>query len=531
MSTINIHINSLYACHIAYLAYLFKIPNVNIISSNSNKIFDFETSGYKSYYKRMIDKQYEDTQFYLQDVGLFEWFIKNQFTFYASEPTPGITITITNNSSLLDAQTDFFNQLEINNIINDLNLYESNYTFDGYKRVIKWTIETILNRTATVSEQDYYYLHNGLGLYNPIHDDKFINLFTFMHILYFGTEGRSLNLHLPWITVFKANKFQMNLTIPRVAMIFSGHSRNYTDFLASYKKIIDNPFIDIFIHTWIHQGPRYEYVNTEIIQSQLSTDFNATDILVEDESLKKYIFSLKGKITPIFLVWAQQGDDATRYVNSKLYSTWKAFTLIEQYEQANNILYDGIIKLNFNLEVTTFDFENIVKDITKNPLNIYKNALYVPETHPEPFKHPKTGGCILCKKEAEYPLFNYIPNHPYHLNDICTTWFYGRRDIVKKACELYLTAETILNNYHSSNIANYVNVPHKVYREFIYIQFPEHYQGKIYNVNNGITSENRTVTCFYPERLMREHMKTNTCISSNRIIGNLRHFDIITSKV
>ena len=113
MSIINIHINSLYACHIAYLSYLLKIQNVNIISSNSNKIFDFETSGYKSYYQRMINKQFEDTQFYLKDVGLFEWFVKNQFTFYASEPSPGITITITNNSSLIAAQTDFFTQLVI----------------------------------------------------------------------------------------------------------------------------------------------------------------------------------------------------------------------------------------------------------------------------------------------------------------------------------------------------------------------------------------------------------------------------------
>ncbi len=83
MSTVNIHINSLYACHIAYLAYLFKIPNVNIISSDSNKNFTFETTlDYKSYYQRMINKQYEDTGFYLQDVGLFEWFIQNQMKLY-----------------------------------------------------------------------------------------------------------------------------------------------------------------------------------------------------------------------------------------------------------------------------------------------------------------------------------------------------------------------------------------------------------------------------------------------------------------
>lgn len=530
MTTINVHINSLYACHIAYLSYLFKIPNVNIISSNSNKIFNFNTSDYKVYYERMITKQFEDTNFFLQDVGLFEWFIKNQFTFYTSEPSPGLTITITNNTSLLDAQTDFFTQLDTNNVINDLNLYESNIQFDGYKRVIRWAIQTVLGRPATPIEEDYYYYHNGLGLYNPIYDSKFINLFTFIHILYFGL-GREQNLHLPWITVFKANKFSMNLTVPRVAVLLSGHSRNYVDFLTSYKSVIENPFIDIFIHTWTHKGPRYEYINETISSSTLLSDFNAMSILVEDEEPKKNIFSLRGRINPIFLVWGQQGDDATRYVNSHLYSLWKAMTLMEQYEQTNNVLYDGIIKLNFNLELTNFDYSKIINDIAANVLGIFKNALYVPPSHPEPFKYPKTGGCILCEKEAAYALFNYSPNHLYHLNDLCTTWFYGRRNIAKKACELYLTAETILNSYQTSNLANYLNVPHKVYREFVYIQFPDHYQGKVYNVYDGITSQNRVITCFYPERLMREHMKLNTCVSSKNIDGNLRHFDIITSKV
>ncbi len=209
----------------------------------------------------------------------------------------------------------------------------------------------------------------------------------------------------------------------------------------------------------------------------------------------------------------------------------KWFKILEKYEQTNNIVLCGIIKLNFNLEITLFDFDNIIKDILPNVLGISKNALYVPDSHPEPFKYPKTGGCFLCKKEAEYALFNYIPNHTYHLNDICTTWFYGVRSIVKKACELYLSAETILTSYQASNITNYVNVPHKVYREFVYIQFPDHYQGKVYNVNDGSGNQNRIIVCFYPERLMREHMKTTTCVSSTRINGILRHFDIITSKV
>lgn len=527
---INIHINSIYACHIAYVAWLLKLE-FNIISSDSNKIFDFNNTGYTVYYQRMVNKIYEEHKL-LFEPAFFEYYIKNNFIFYPTPPNNGIDIIITSTVSIKDVEYDFYNQLHNNGILSNIYKYESLGTFIPYIASINEIILQIFNRVATQEEIDYYFIHNGSGLYN-FNDSKFTNMFTWLHILYFSIEGRNNNYHLPLISSFKASKFLINLKYARLVIILSGYSRDFIDHFPSHKNIVENPYLDIFIHTWNHKGPRYEYINELTDIQNLTTLYNPTSILIEDCRIMKQTFTLIGKINPIFLIWGgQEGDDATHYINAKLYSTWKAHSLIEEYELINNISYDGIIKLNFNLNITNFDFKAISHDILPNIFNIQQNGLFVPNNFYDnefnPFVQPYTiGGCWKCNIEAKYINYNFIPKHQYHYNDISHSWFWANRLIGKKACNLYLNVLQIMLDNHSNNILNYPNVKHKQYRDFIYIQEPVDYQGKVYSIDDI----NKKVICFYPERLMREYMINNACISSDNISGTFRRFDTLSFKI
>jgi hypothetical protein len=74
-------------------------------------------------------------------------------------------------------------------------------------------------------------------------------------------------------------------------------------------------------------------------------------------------FLLYWEKSNIFNMRWTEGDDATLYINAKLYSTWKLTYIIEDYEIINNKSYDGIIKLNFNLDITNFNFKRNIKNI------------------------------------------------------------------------------------------------------------------------------------------------------------------------
>jgi hypothetical protein len=530
---INIHIDSIFACHIAYVAWLLKL-DFTIISPVINKTFNFISSGYSTYYQRMIDKLYEE-HLILLEPAFFEYYIKNKFIFYTTNQLEDIDIIVSNSLSIKDAEFDFYTELHNKGILLNIYKYESVGTFIPYIASINEIILTIFNRIATQAEIDYYFIHNGSGLYN-FNDFKFTNMFTWLHILYFSIEGQNTNDHmLLLISYFKASKFLITLKYPKIAVIFSGYSRNFQDNFSSHKIIVNNPYCDIFIHSWNYKGPRYEY-NKELLDISALNLYNPTTILVEDIEPMKQTFTLLGKISPIFLIWGgQEGDDATHYINAKLYSTWKAHTLIEDYEIINNKSYDGIIKLNFNLDITNFNFKEISKDILPNIFNIPKNGLFIPDNFydnefnpwPQVTHQYINGGCWKCNLEAKYINYNYIPNHEFHYNDISQSWFWANRLIGKKACNLYLHAFEIMLNNHSTNILNYPNIKHKQYREFIYIQDPIDYQGKVYSIDDI----NKKVLCFYPERLMREYMINNACVSSSNISGTFLNFDKLTFKV
>jgi hypothetical protein len=504
---------------------------VQIVSTESNKLFDFDKL-YAPYYQRMVQKLQERTGVILE-TAFFKWYVQTTATFVESASN-GITLTITEDKNIELVQLQFFTLLNQNNILSDLHLYETN--FAAYRRVLAWSIQYILGRTPPIAEVNTLYVQNALGLYNRDHP-KFTNLFSWLHILYFGKEGRSIDIDLPFINAFRSVKYTLPLVHPRIAVLVSGHMRDYELRIQNHKVFTHNPYMDFFIHTWKRRGPRHEF-HESLDENALALNWPITRSQVEDESTLLQSFSLRGILTPIFLHWGQQGDDATRYVTSKLYSVWKAFTLAQQFETEQNITYGGIMKLNVNVMYDHVDFKTINSDILPYAWGQAKNALYVPHIYPKklrnlvnpfnPCRQPLTGGgCSRCDLEAKYKNYTYVPQHGFHHTDICETWWYANRLVGQKAAELYVEAHDIMQRNHAANLTAYPNCEYKQIHEFVYLKHPVQYQKMVYSTDDDPLD----VVCFYPERLMREHMKgLYPCLSSDRIQGHLSEFDIKTLK-
>jgi hypothetical protein len=294
----------------------------------------------------------------------------------------------------------------------------------------------------------------------------------------------------------------------RTALLLCGYVRFFPRVMKSHlEKIMSIPNLDIFFHTWDEIGYKNRKCG-DFGKVWLDNKSPATDIeeLVKFYKPKKYLmennykllesFSLLPKLTPIFLYSGQAKDDASKYIKSQLYSIHKTCQLMEYYENETGIVYDNVIKLRFDYLLEKFDFEAIKNDCVDD-------ILYFPSPSSSKHGHPGGGGgCLLCDKER------MKKSHDAHSNDFCDLWFYGKRDLVVKACQSYLTCEEIMQKNHARNLEQMKEVMCDVKGDFVYIHRSDDLEKKM--------------VCFYPERILREHLINEICCSSDKICGEIR---------
>lgn len=339
---------------------------------------------------------------------------------------------------------------------------------------------------------------------------------TLVHFLKRDVSEEELTMHeannhkkninvFKWVCILNAriedfkSIYNVCLKQKRIAVILSGYIRNLQD--VSHIGLIDEA--DIFIHTWSEYGFKNKLrlidniwlENTRDIDiDKLKSTYKPKKIIVEDNRKILDSFSLMGSISPIFLYAGQAKDDATKYVNSQLYSLNAAYKLVCEYESEQGFQYDGIVRLMFDFKIDFFDFKAICKDISSGGI------VYFPHAACNSHKHAGGGGgCVLCDQNKP---------HEKHSNDLCDVWFYGRRDEMGAACEMYLKAFQVISDNHENNIELLKASNYSVNKDgFVYI-------------NNTKDIEEKYV-CFYPERILREVLKGITCKSSKNIKGKL----------
>lgn len=324
---------------------------------------------------------------------------------------------------------------------------------------------------------------------------KGINAFMWVCIVNTCTETVTFGYRDVFLNAFK----NMPKCRPRIAVLFSGYLRQNKHI--SHAHIINSPHVDIFVHTWSDKGFKNErrlidksWLSEKIAPINIETltkQYAPKKILIEDNILDNY--SIVGKISPIFLYSGQAKDDASRYINSQLYSINTAFKLMKEYEEEEGFKYDAIMRIRFDFNIMNIDWAGIIDDIKKD-------CIYFPHASCNGHRHAGGGGgCLSCDSNQE---------HIKHTNDICDIWFYGKRDIAARACEIYNNAIDIMKENHETNMK--MLYEHKIYSEkndFVYI-------------SSTRDIENRYV-CFYPERLLREGLTGTPCKSSRRMAGKI----------
>lgn len=491
----NIYAES-HGAHIGLVAKLLRINDFLLIAPPCNFIW-------QDSYTYTLDLVVEWSKEY-QEYKLWKWYLETQFI--SGTPNENyINIYIQDRETLDDTVYSFLTALHDNNIITDL----QGYMVSSKKNriAIRKTIQMVLDIEPTADQVEFWNEQTGRNL------SKKIDYFSFLMMLTFGIKGKSLGLHLPFVQLFKSAKYQLNLDTPSVALILCGHSRNFIKHSESHKSIIDNIYIDIFIHTWSKQGPRTytgesdtRYINVPTDMDLIRSIYKPIKYSVEELNIKRLEFSLLDNHSLLFFDNNQPKDDASFYVNADLYSLYKASLLIKDFENEKGYLYKSVMKIPFIYTITGFDFHGICKDLSNDI-----NSIWLPNN-----------GCKRCSMEIAWPYLYKTLHHTEHSNNLDVFWMYGKRDAMLYACELYLHAFAIADNVLDDNIESYVNVAkYKKYRNFIYIFGEEYIEKKFYNINSLPVRINE----FSIQNLFRIYMTNYFCSKSVCITGNFDRFD------
>jgi hypothetical protein len=482
-------------------------------------------------------------------VAYQEWALWHQYlsSIQVSLPNPSYTdIHVTSGTTLDKTVSNFLEALEESGI-SGLSGYLKNSVSN--RRAIKKTWELVLGRIPSDYETEFWNERTGSMLsvrqYNLDNTHRnSIDNFTLLMLLTWSGEGRGLGLHLPYVQSFRtAIRAGLQITIPRTAVILCGHSRDYFKHTSTHKAFIDNPYCDVFIHTWLHKGPRsytgegsgnvFENIDTALLQQT----YAPVKLSIEDLEPMRPTFTMLDD--PLFFNMKQQHDNASFYVNSGLYSFWKASLLVKQYEQENAFTYNAVIKMSFIYSITTFDYKTICNQVQGHPsprkqlepsncgCSYPKKEVY---SAPAPISIDgmlatciyMSAGCNRCTMEREWPYLASAKMHSEHANDLGVIWMYGGRAQMLGAAELYLHAYAIAESVKDDNIAAYVNVAKmRKYREFVYIFGEEYVNKKIYEIDDLPMR----VEGFYYDNLFRMFLKDVFCVVSDAIKGDLARFD------
>ena len=291
---------------------------------------------------------------------------------------------------------------------------------------------------------------------------------------------------------------------PVVAIMLSGHFRNFSKRKSFWQKFVaenQSRQVDIFVHTWAEPGERAESSwidvgNGKIDVEDIQNTIKPVAMQVEDHAEKVDKFSMQHEGLDLFYVefpGLAKADDFSKHIMSQLYSVHRAFQLVEAHQTTRGIKYDLLVRLRADSIV-----ENFSRVFSSNVGFAQDNVLVANGSSAH--QHPGGGkGCGSCDKESAAG----VRAHAEHTNDVCDVFYWGQFGVMKRACELFLHAGDIVKSFKFSN-ARAVTEP-CVKKCLVYHK-------NVIGVREGAVYEKK-IKCFYPERLLREHMVKQWVIS------------------
>jgi hypothetical protein len=333
----------------------------------------------------------------------------------------------------------------------------------------------------------------------------------------------------------------------KVALCLSGHAREHLVALPSIiEKIKEELNADVFIHCWDEKGfpifndvtpgpwPSSDNLDNRVLQHILEiTKPVKYEILSNNEFLK----SIDPKIDAHkekFIIYNHRhttsspadahsppnaGAADPRYILSQIYCWQKCWELLEEYEKEKKFKYDYVIRMRLDYWVESF-FP--ISDL----LYAEDNHIFIPHA---PFSRHGHPACSICSSGLTFKQHN-------HNFDVCDVFSYGKRTPMKKYMNVFNKWEVILKRMDKENKTTIET--HDVEISTSLGKFPDwqkkkrpHHTGPSalvpdnrYDYRNnydgnskwrGIArkwvdigeKQNWFLHCFYPERILKIHLK------------------------
>lgn len=281
----------------------------------------------------------------------------------------------------------------------------------------------------------------------------------------------------------------------RVALMLSGHFRNFAARKRFWERFVyehQHNKVDIFVHTWSENGcTKIDADHERIDGDNIRSTINPVCIQVQDHAEVLHQFSMQQEgldlFHPEFTGLADTGD-YSRYVMSQLYSTHKAFGMVQDHQKANGIQYDLLVAQRADSVVDNFSrlFSSNIDFVRDDVL-----VVSVSSNH----EHL---GCGVCDADL-----TTAKKHTEHPNDVCHVLFWGNSSAMKKACEVFLHARDLVQSFKFYNARAVTEADVKMslihHKDVIGVKDRRIYEKRI--------------KCFNTERLLREHMVSHRIIS------------------
>jgi len=345
---------------------------------------------------------------------------------------------------------------------------------------------SLLNRVPTEYENYIYYHAINSGL----------PFFELQNIIKNSSEyNYIINIKK---NILKNNSDNFILKDKKIAICFSGHTRNLNITYLNFVKNLINPLnADIFIHTWDTLGMQKNrqdsvgigYSDMPVTKEILDiiNKLNPKEYMVENFLNKINNFNIPNKIymygAPVNNNGIINSTARPENIISQLYSIYKSFFILEEYQKKNNIKYDIVIK-------TRFDF-NIESKISKNNIETLLNNDNIIYTLNKNKSSSSFDNCKKCK--IEY----HSGEHDSIISDL---FIFGKYNEMKKYMNLYNQYYDLYNSLINNINDESINFSYK--KENIKI---------IGNIEEAVYS----VPCFFPERLLMTHLSNIRILDSD----------------
>ena len=289
----------------------------------------------------------------------------------------------------------------------------------------------------------------------------------------------------------------------KIAVVLSGHIRN-RNVVQSLNNICDTYNVDVFIHTWDNVGVKGRETNIEdpinlnLINETIHYIKNVKKFKIENN--KNFLTKIKNE-TENNLYFNYSSPEI--FIKSQLYSVQESFKLLESYSIDNDIKYDCVIKLRFDLSFISFTLnDNLIDEMNNNDI------IYV--TNPEEHFHADYGSsCWAC--DNMYYKFGLTSVHYFeHTNVICDIFAYGSQKSMKFYCHSYDDYDNINKSFIENNLKTIENKKLNVNKiGNSYQFFPKGHEGHLETLYY--------IDCSYPERILQKRLKDFMVLKTEKI--------------